>query len=77
MGKGEPSPSAGTARVGEKRRRPLKWNRRGPSKRMPILGSEVGEAGAEPELLLTREDSKWLQEERTASRRSGSKKPPC
>ena len=34
---------------------------------------EVGEAGVEPELLLTGEDNQWLQEERTASRRSGSK----
>ena len=34
---------------------------------------EVGEAGVEPELLLTGEDSQWLQEERTANRRSGSK----
>ena len=34
---------------------------------------EVGEAGVEPELSLTGEDSQWLQEERTASRRSGSK----
>ena len=34
---------------------------------------EVGEAGVEPELLLPGEDNQWLQEERTASRRSGSK----
>ena len=73
MGKGEPLPLAGTARVGEKRRRPPKRNRRGPSKRMPIWEGEVGEAGVEPELLLTGEDNQWLQEERTANRRSGSK----
>ena len=34
---------------------------------------EVGEAGVEPELSLTGDDSQWLQEARTAGRRSGSK----
>ena len=33
----------------------------------------VGEVGVEPEMLLTGEDNQWLHEERTASRRSGSK----
>ena len=34
----------------------------------------IGEVGVEPEMLLTGEDSQWLHEERTASRRSGSKR---